>query len=214
MPINIISMIMLAIPPAITSESSWTSPDIRITTEWSLNVMDLIDLEYGYIGAVYEGESDEGFEWHTVLIAKDNILHFEGNNLIGSIPYSGDVYLMNFSPNCQYLLVYCNTDEKLTLFDLEESTAKSIPLFSSEIGLHGNPRIRVTNLGTVLVKHSTYLRMYDSDFNCVLSRDDFSWGGGFVGLSNTGDRFYSTTSNSLYAYDIEGNLLWNTVLPE
>jgi len=121
---------------------------------------------------------------------------------------------MNFSPNCQYLLVYCNTDEKLTLFDIEKSTAKSIPLFSSEIDLHGNPRIRVTNLGTVLVKHSTYLRMYDSGFNCILSRDNFSWGGGFVGLSNTGDRFYSTTYDSLRAYDMQFNLLWNIELPE
>jgi hypothetical protein len=105
-------------------------------------------------------------------------------------------------------------DEKLILFDLEENTAKSIPLFSSEIGLSGNPRIRVTNDGTVLVKHSTYLRMYDSDFNCILSRDDFIWGGEFVGLSNTGDRMYSTTYDSLRAYDMQFNLLWNIELPE
>jgi hypothetical protein len=100
--INIISMIMLVIPPAITSQSSWTSPDIRITTEWSLNVLDLIDPAHTHLGTVYGVESEEGFEWHTILIDKDCILHFEGNNLIGNIPYSGDIYLMNFSPDCQH----------------------------------------------------------------------------------------------------------------
>ncbi len=210
---NIISMIMLVIPPAITSESSWTSPDIRIVEEWSINVMDLIDPAYTHIGTVYGAESEEGFEWHTVLVDKNCVLLLEGDTVVNSIPYSGDIYMMTFSPDCQYLLGYCYL-EKLTLFDLAESTVKSIPLFSCEMELQGNPRIRVTNDGTVLVKHSTYLRMYDSDFNCILSRDNFSWGVEFVGLSDAGDHFYTTTYDSLRAYDMQGNLLWNTILPE
>ncbi len=214
MGINIISMIMLVIPPAITSESSWTSPDIRIATEWSLNVMDLIDPAYTHLGTVYEVESEEGFEWHTVLVDKNFVLLLEGDTVVNSIPYSGDIYIMTFSPDYRYLLGSCYNDEKLILFDLEEGTVKSIHLFSSGMGFPGNPRIRVTNDGTVLVKHSTYLRMYDSDFNCILSRDNFSWGVEFVGLSEAGDRFYTTTYDSLRAYNMQGNLLWNTELPE
>ena len=213
--VNIISMIMLVIPPAITSESSWTSPDIRIVEEWSLNVMDhLVDPIYGQLGTVYGVESEEGFQWHTVLVDKNFVLLLEGDTIVDRIPYSGEIYIMTFSPDCRYLLGYCYNDEKLILFDLEESTVKSIPLFSSWIGLPGHPRIRVTNGGTALVKHSTYLRMYDSDFNCILSRDNFSWGVEFVGLSDAGDRFYTTTYDSLRAYDMQGNLLWNTMLPE
>ncbi|MCK4671382.1 MAG: hypothetical protein KAT47_02495 [Candidatus Aegiribacteria sp.] len=214
MGINIISMIMLVIPPAITSESSWTSPDIRIATEWSLNVMDLIDPAYTHLGTVYEVESEEGFEWHTVLVDKNFVLLLEGDTVVNSIPYSGDIYIMTFSPDYRYLLGSCYNDEKLILFDLEEGMVKSIHLFSSGMGFPGNPRIRVTNDGTVLVKHSTYLRMYDSDFNCILSRDNFSWGVEFVGLSEAGDRFYTTTYDSLRAYYMQGNLLWNTELPE
>ncbi len=63
------------------------------------------------------------------------------------------------------------------------------------------------------MKQSSYLRMYDSNFNCILSRDDFSWGRN-VGLSNAGDRMYSTTLDSLRAYDMQGNLLWNIELFE
>jgi hypothetical protein len=214
MAINIISMIMLVIPPAITSESSWTSPDIRIATEWSLNVMDLIDPAYTHLGTVYEVESEEGFEWHTVLVDKNFVLLLEGDTVVNSIPYSGDIWRMTFSPDCRYLLGYCYNDEKLILFNLEEGTVKSIPLFSSGMGFPGNPRICVTNDGTVLVKHYTYLRIYDSDFNCILSRDNFSWGVEFVGLSEAGDRFYTTTYDSLRAYDMQCNLLWNTELPE
>jgi hypothetical protein len=211
--VNIISMIMLVIPPAITSESSWTSPDIRIVEEWSYNVLDRIDPVYGQLGTVYGVESEEGFEWHTVLVDKEYILLLEGDTVVNSIPYSGDIYRLTFSPDCQYLLGYCYFDEKLILFDLAENTVKSIPLFSSEMELPGNPLIRVTNDGTVLVKQSTCLRMYDSDFNCILSRDNFSWGH-FVGLSNAGDRIYSTTYDSLRAYDMQGNLLWNRELFE
>ena len=210
---NIISMIMLVIPPAITSESSWTSPDIRIVEEWSFNVIDRIDPVYGQLGTVYGVESEEGFEWHTVLVDKEYILLLEGDTVVNSIPYSGDIYRLTFSPDCQYLLGYCYFDEKLILFDLSESTVKSIPLFSSEMELPGNPLIRVTNDGTVLVKQSTYLRMYDSDFNCILSKDNFSWGH-FVSLSNVSDRIYSTTYDSLRAYDMQGNLLWNRELFE
>ena len=212
--VNIISMIMLVIPPAITSESSWTSPDIRIATEWSLNVMDLVDPVYGQLGVVYGVESEEGFEWHTVLVDKESVLLLEGDTVVNTIPYSGDIYRLTFSPDCQYLLGYCYFDEKLILIDLTESTVKSIPLFSSGMGLAGNPLIRVTSDGTVLVKHSTYLRMYDSDFNCILSRNNFSWGHAFVSLSDAGDRFYTTTYDSLRAYDIQGNLLWNMELFE
>ncbi len=204
---------MLVIPPAITSESSWTSPDIRIVTEWSLNVMDLIDPAYTHLGTVYGVESEEGFEWHTVLVDKNFVLLLEGDTVVNSIPYSGDIWRMTFSPDCRYLLGYCYL-KKLILFDLAESTVKSIPLFSSGMELPGNPLIRVTNDGTVLVKHYTYLRMYDSGFNCILSRDNFSWGVEFVGLSEAGDRFYTTTYDSLRAYDMQGNLLWNTELPE
>jgi hypothetical protein len=177
MAINIISMIMLVIPPAITSQSSWTSPDIRIATEWSLNVMDLIDPAYTHLGTVYGVESEEGFEWHTVLVDKNFVLLLEGDTIVNSIPYYGEIYRMTFSPGCRYLLGYCYNDEKLILFDLEEGMVKSIPLFSSAMELQGNPRIRVTNDGTVLVKHSTYLRMYDSSLNCIMSRDNFRWGG-------------------------------------
>ncbi|MCD4776362.1 MAG: hypothetical protein K8S15_09975, partial [Candidatus Aegiribacteria sp.] len=211
---NIISMIVLIIPPAITSESSWTSPDIRIATEWSFNVMDLVDPVYGQLGTVYGVESEDGFEWHTVLVDKKCVFLLEDDTVVNSIPYSGDIYRLTFSQNCQYLLGYCYFDEKFILFDLAESTVKSIPLFSSEMELPGNPLIRVTNNGTVLVKYSTYLRMYDSDFNCILSRDNFSWGHAFVGFSNAGDRFYTTTYDSLRAYDMQGNLLWNRELFE
>ena len=207
-------MIMLVIPPAITSESSWISPDIRITTEWSLNVMDLIDPAYTHIGTVYAAESEEGFEWHTVLVDKEYVLLLEGDTVVDRIPYSGDIWRMTFSPDCRYLLGYCYNDGKFLLFDLAESTVKTIPLFSDGMELHGNPLIRVTNHGTVLVKHSTYLRMYDSDFSCILSRDNFSWGQAFIGLSNAGDRFYTTTHDSLRAYDMQGNLLWNRELHE
>ena len=214
MVVNIISLIMLVIPSAITSESSWTSPDVRIVEEWSLNVMDLVDPVYGQLGTVYGVESEEGFEWHTVLVDKECVLLLECDTVVNSIPYSGDIYRLTFSPDCQYLLGYCYFDEKLILFDLAESTVKSIPLFSSGMGLSGNPLIRVTNDGTVLVKHYTYLRMYDSDFNCTLSRDNFSWGHAFVGLSNAGDRFYTTTYDSLRAFDMQGDLLWNRELFE
>ncbi len=61
MVVNIISLIMLVIPPAITSESSWTSPDVRIVEEWSLNVMNLIDPACTHLGAVYGVESEDGF---------------------------------------------------------------------------------------------------------------------------------------------------------
>ncbi len=213
MVVNIISMIMLVIPPAITSESSWTSPDIRIATEWSLNVMDLIDPAYTHLGTVYGVESEEGFEWHTVLVDKNFVLLLEGDAVVNSIPYSGDIWGITFSPDRRYLLGNCYHDEKLILFDLTESTVKSIPLFSREIGLPGDPLIYVTNFGTVLVKQSTYLRMYDSNLNCILSRDDFSWGRN-VGLSSAGDRMYSTTYDSLRAYDMQGNLLWNRELFE
>ena len=60
---NFISLVLLVIPPAITSESSWTSPNINIVEEWSLNVMDLIDPAYTHLGTVYGVESEEGFEW-------------------------------------------------------------------------------------------------------------------------------------------------------
>ncbi len=213
MVVNIISLIMLVIPPAITSESSWTSPDIRIATEWSINVMDLVDPLELDIGTVYEAESEEGFEWHTVLVDKNFVLLLEGDAVVNSIPYSGDIWGITFSPDRRYLLGNCYHDEKLILFDLTESTVKSIPLFSREIGLPGDPLIYVTNFGTVLVKQSTYLRMYDSNLNCILSRDDFSWGRN-VGLSNAGDRMYSTTYDSLRAYDMQGNLLWNRELFE
>ncbi len=213
MVVYIISMIMLVIPPAITSESSWTSPDIRIVEEWSFNVMDLIDPLELDIGTVYGAESEEGFEWHTVLVDKDFVLQLEGDSVVNSIPYSGDIWGITFSPDRRYLLGNCYHDEKLILFDLAESTVKSIPLFSREIGLRGDPLIYVTNDGTVLVKQSSYLRMYDSDFNCILSRDNFSWGRN-VGLSNSGDRMYSTTYDSLRAYDMQGNLLWNRELFE
>ncbi len=212
--VNIISMIMLVIPPEITSESEWTSPDIRIATEWSFNVIDRIDPVYGQLGTVYGVESEEGFEWHTVLVDEEYVLLLESDAVVNSIPYSGDIYRLTFSPDCQYLLGYCYFDEKLILFDLAESTVKSIPLFSSEMELPGNPLIRVTNDGTVLVKHYTYLRMYDSGFNCILSRDNFNWGHAFVGLSNAGDQFYTTTYDSLRAYDMQGNLLWNRELFE
>jgi hypothetical protein len=212
--VNIISLIMLVIPPAITSESSWTSPDIRIVEEWSLNIMDLFDPACTYLGTVYGIESENGFEWHTVLVDKECVLLLEGDTVVNSIPYSGDIYRLTFSADCQYLLGYCYSDEKLILFDLAESTAKSIPLFTSGMGVPGNPLIRVTNDGMVLVKHFTHLRMYDSDFNCILSRDDFSWGHAFVSLSNAGDRFYTTTYDSLRAYSIEGDILWNRELFE
>ncbi len=214
MVVNIISMIMLVIPPAITSESSWTSPDVRIVEEWNLNVMDLIDPAYTHLGTVYSVESEEGFEWHTVLVDQNYVLQLEGDIVVDRIPYSGDIWRMTFSPDCQYLLGYCSSDEKLILFDLAESTVKSIPLFSSGMELPGNPLIRVTNDGTILLKHYTYLRMYNSDFNCILSRDNFSWGHAFVGLSDAGDRFYTTTYDSLRAYDIQGNLMWNSELHE
>ena len=213
MVVSIISIIMLVIPPAITSESSWTSPDIRIATEWSINVMDLIDPLELDIGTVYGAESEEGFEWHTVLVDKNFVLQLEGDRVVNSISYSGDIWGIAFSPDRRYLLGNCSHDEKLILFDLAENTVKSIPLFSREIGLPGDPLIYVTNDGTVLVKQSTYLRMYDSNLNCVLSRDDFSWGRN-VGLSNAGDRMYSTTYDSLRAYDMQGNLLWNRELFE
>jgi len=213
MVVNIISLIMLVIPPAITSESSWTSPDVRIATEWSLNVIDLINPLELDIGTVYSAESEEGFEWNTVLVDKNFVLLLEGDTVVNTIPYSGDIWVIVFSPDRRYMLGRCSHDEKLLLFDLEESTVKSIPLFSREIGLGGGPLIRVTNDGTVLVKQSTYLRMYDSNFNCILSRDDFSWGRN-VGLSNAGDRMYSTTYDSLRAYDMQGNLLWNIELFE
>lgn len=213
MVVNIISLIMLVIPPAITSESSWTSPDIRIVEEWSINVMDLINPLELDIGTVYSAESEEGFEWHTVLVDKNFILMLEGDTVVNTIPYSGDIWTITFSPDRRYLVGYCSHDEKLILFDLAESTVKSIPLFSREIGLGGGPLVRVTNDGTVLVKQSTYLRMYDSDFNCTLSLNDFSWGRN-VGISDRGDRMYSTTYDSLRAYDMQGNLLWNRELFE
>ena len=210
----IISLILLVIPPAITSESSWTSPDIRIVEEWSLDVLDRIEPAYTHLGTVYGVESENGFEWHTILVDKDYVLHFEGNTLIDSIPYYGDIWRMTFSPDCRYLLGYCYNDEKLILFDLAESTVISNPFFSGSSELPGNPLIRVTNDGTVLVKHSTYLRMYDSHFNTILSRDNFSWGGSFISLSNSGDRFYVEDNYSIYAYDIQANLLWSVALPE
>jgi len=210
----IISLVMFSIPPAITSESSWTSPDIRIVEEWSLNVLDRIEPAYTHLGTVYGVESENGFEWHTILVDKDYVLHFAGNTLIDSIPYYGDIWRMTFSPDCRYLLGYCYNDEKLILFDLAERTVNSNPFFSGSSDLPGNPLIRVTNDGTVLVKHSTYLRMYDSHFNTILSRDNFSWGGSFISLSNSGDRFYVEDYYSIYAYDIQANLLWSVTLPE
>ncbi len=210
----IISLVLLVIPPAITSESSWTSPDIRIVEEWSLDVLNRIEPAYTHLGTVYGVESENGFEWHTILVDKDYVLHFEGNALIDSIPYSGDIWRMTFSPDCRYLLGYCYNDEKLILFDLAERTVISNPFFSESPELPGNPLIRVTNDGTVLVKHSTYLRMYDSHFNNILSRDNFSWGGSFISLSNSGDRFYIEDNYNIYAYDIQANLLWSIALPE
>ncbi|MCD4700867.1 MAG: hypothetical protein K8S24_03325 [Candidatus Aegiribacteria sp.] len=211
---NIISLVLLVIPPAITSESSWTSPDIRIVEEWSLNVLDRIEPAYTHLGTVYGVESENGFEWHTILVDKDYILHFEGNTLIDSISYSGDIWRMTFSPDCRYLLGYCYNDEKLILIDLAERTVNSNPFFSGSSELPGNPLIRVTNNGTILVKHSTYLRMYDSHFSCTLSLDDFSWSGSFITLSNAGDRFYVEDNYSIYAYDMQANLLWSIALPE
>lgn len=82
------------------------------------------------------------------------------------------------------------------------------------MGLSDNPLIRVTNEGMVLVKHYTHLRMYDSEFNHILSRDNFSWGRAFVSISNAGDRFYTTTFDSLRAYNIQGDILWNRELFE
>ncbi len=104
MVVNIISLIMLVIPPAITSESSWTSPDVRIIEEWSLNVMDLIDPLELDIGTVYGVESDGGFEWHTVLVDKSFVLLLEGDTVVNTIPYSGDIWTITFSPDRRYLV--------------------------------------------------------------------------------------------------------------
>jgi len=214
--VNIISLIMLVIPPAITSESSWTSPDVRIVEEWSLNVVDLIDPVYGHLGTVYGVESEEGYEWHTILTDKQYVLHFEGETLVDSIPYSGDIWRMTFSQNCRYLLGYCYSDEKLILIDLTESTVESVPISLSGMVFIDNPviQIRVSNDGTTVVTDYTYLSIYDSDLNCTLFRDDFSWEYSFVGLSNTENHFYTTTYDSLRAFNMQGQLLWSRELFE
>jgi hypothetical protein len=211
--ISFIAILILNIPPAITSESSWTSPDIVITEEWSLNILDRIEPAYAHLGTVYDVEDENGFHWHTILVDKEYVLHFEENTLVDSIPYSGNIWRMTFSPDCRYLLGYCDVDKRLLLFDLSENTVVSYPLFSQELDVTGNPILRVTNSGTVLIKHNTYLRLYDSSFNCIISRDNFSWGGRFIAISDSGDHFYVESNNSIQAFDIEGNIVRSIDLP-
>ena len=65
--------------------------------------MDLIDPAYTHLGIVYGVESEDGFDWHTVLVDKDFVLQLEGDTVVDRIPYSGDIWRMTFSPDCRYL---------------------------------------------------------------------------------------------------------------
>ena len=73
----IICLSMLSYPSSITSESEWTSPEVRIVEEWSLNVLDRIEPSSRYLGYVFGVETDDSFSWHTVLLGNECVLHFD-----------------------------------------------------------------------------------------------------------------------------------------
>jgi hypothetical protein len=127
--ISFIAILILNIPPAITSESSWTSHDVVITEEWSLNVLNRIEPAYRHLGTVYGVESEDGYIWHTVLVDKEYVLHFRENILVDSIAYSSDISYCKFSPNKRYLLCHSNTNEELLLFDFVRNSVLSNNLF-------------------------------------------------------------------------------------
>ena len=77
----IISLVMFSIPPAITSESSWTSPDIRIVEEWSLNVLDRIEPAYTHLGTVYGVESEMDLNGTLFLLTRITFCILRGTPL-------------------------------------------------------------------------------------------------------------------------------------
>jgi hypothetical protein len=210
----IISAILLAYPSAITSEEEWCAPGISVTEEWSLDVMNRIDPAFRHLGDVYGVESEDGFSWHTVLVAKGYVLHFRDDVLIDSLTYEGDIDYIKFSANHRYLLGYSGTDNTMKLFDLIESTVVYQLVFSHDMGLLSEPSFRLADDGRIIAKHSTYLRIYDSDLDVVLSEDDFEWGGRFIGMTHDGSRMYACNDNSIKVLNANAEYSGRFDLPE
>lgn len=209
----IISALILSVIPDLTSWSEWTASGVTVTEEWSLNVMDRIDSAFRHLGDVYGVESEAGFHWHTILVAEDYVLHFEDDSLIDSLRYDGDIDFITFSPNHRYLLGYSGMDRTMKLFDFDESTVKYQLVFSHDMEFHSGPSLNLTDDGEIIAKHSTYLRIYDADFNVIISKDDFEWGGSFIGMTDDGSRMYSSDDFIIRAFNENAEEIWSTDLP-
>jgi hypothetical protein len=77
-----------------------------------------------------------------------------------------------------------------------------------------SPLFTVTNNGIILVKQSTYLMLFDSEFNCILSMNDFTWGGRFLDISSSTDLMYANDNTGISAFNNQADLIWKTDLPE
>ncbi|MBN2609181.1 MAG: WD40 repeat domain-containing protein [Candidatus Fermentibacteraceae bacterium] len=176
--------------------------------------MNRIDPACRHLGDVYGVESEDGFSWHTVLVAEGYVLHFRDDVLIDSLTYEGDIDYIKFSANHRYLLGYSGTDNTMKLFDLIESTVVYQLVFSHDMGLLSEPSFRLADDGRIIAKYSTYLRIYDSDLNVILSSDDFEWGGNYIGMTHDGSRMYSSDDRYLRSFDANAYERWSVDLPE
>jgi len=191
------------IPPEMASECNWISPEFNIIEEWSLDISDYIDPSATLVGNVYRAETEDGAEWHTILIDQETIFRFEGNALTDSISYPGIIINAIFSPDFRYMLANHHDTENAILFNLEQKTYESIsiPLLSS--------RVCLTDEGQIIAKDLNTLRIYDSDCNLIRFKNDISQNARISLMQPSSiDLIFLASYDSIWAYDFQLNPLW------